>query len=351
MGLGHADGLCGLGAQELRGRHRNRNRALDRVHDRLQDLAGAGDHQGAGRADARNRRPEDAFDDTRLQRGRRHGAAAHCGRTADDQPGSAEQTLLQGRRGQYRQQDGKLAALSVDLGAEVTAAFALAKMPPQVRAAQRRAATRRYLLADLRTRRVASRALGDERLARLENQPLHLVSRHSEHAGDVLVRQGIKLREHQRRALFLGEPAQVGDQIPEVLSALDLDREAFGSGSVDRRGRLLAASADDRVAAIPGDRVEPRAHLDRVVRVGQLAVRGHERVLDSVLGLVGVTEHVTAEGQDPPVMAIVKCLECARASLANPAHQPCIGGQSDEPRRRRQRSGTRKCARFHVVKL
>jgi hypothetical protein len=282
-----------------------RNRALDRAHEGPDLHAVAGEDERPGCSDAGDHRAENTLGDPRLQRGRRHRAATDgCG-AAGQQSRTSEQTLLQRGCGQHRQQDRELLALGLDLGAELAAAIALTQVAPEVRATQHGPATVRELLANLRAGRVTGRAVRDQRLTRLVHQGLDLVAWNPEHAGDVLVGQSLQLGQHQCGALFFGEPAYIGDQIAEILATLDLDGEPFGRGLIDRVGRLLTTRADDRVAAVAGHRVQPRPQVDRRVRVRQFAVRGHERVLNRILGLVGVAEHVPTEGQDPLVMPIV----------------------------------------------
>src|SRR3712207_9226035 len=67
----------------------------------------------------------------------------------------------------------------------------------------------------------------------------------------------------------------------------------------------LFRSAQHREAAVARDRVEPRLEVDRLVRAAQVAVGGDEGVLEGVLGLVARSEHVPAEGEDPPVVPVV----------------------------------------------
>ena len=49
--------------------------------------------------------------------------------------------------------------------------------------------------------------------------------------------------------------------------------------------------------------------MDLLGRRNQVAVGGQERVLHGVLGLLRVTQHVPAEGQDRAMMAVVNRLE------------------------------------------
>jgi hypothetical protein len=70
------------------------------------------------------------------------------------------------------------------------------------------------------------------------------------------VREVAELAEHERRALLLWQALEVDEQLAQVRAPLDLLVEA------DRRelrelGGLLAASAQDRQAAVARDRVEP----------------------------------------------------------------------------------------------
>ena len=93
----------------------------------------------------------------------------------------------------------------------------------------------------------------------------------------------------------------------------------------------LAAGAEHRQAAVARDRVEPGAQMDVLVRGRELAIRGHERVLDGVLGLLGGAEHVAAEGEDAAVMAVIDGLERGLGAATEQLDEPVVGGEAQQP--------------------
>ena len=121
-------------------------------------------------------RSECALGEPALERGRdEHATGANTGggATADR---STEHALLEGDGWRNRQQCGELAALMLDLPAEVPAASAFPKVAAQVRAAQRAAPLGGELLTDLRAVGLAGGAAGDERFAGLEDERLDLLA-------------------------------------------------------------------------------------------------------------------------------------------------------------------------------
>ena len=105
--------------------------------------------------------------------------------------------------------------------------------------------------------------------------------------GDLLVGDVAGLGEHERGALVLGQLVQVAQEVAQVLAALDDGGQVLGRRLVRLLERALAPGAEHGEAAVAGDRVEPGAQLDALVGADELAVGGHEGVLDGVLGLLG----------------------------------------------------------------
>jgi hypothetical protein len=60
-------------------------------------------------------------------------------------------------------------------------------------------------------------------------------------------------------------------------------------------------------------------------------VRGHERVLDRILGLVDGAEHMAAERQHAAVVAVVEHLERGDRAAARLLDQPGVAGQPEQP--------------------
>ena len=189
-----------------------------------------------------------------------------------------------------------------------------------------------------------------QRLARLEYERFHLVLAHADHIADVLVREVAQLRENERRALVVRQPAEVDEQLAQVLAALDLDGQVVGRRHrfVEVVGRLPAPRPQHREAAVAGDGVQPRPQLDRLVGVDEVAVGAEERVLDRVLGLVGRAEHVAAEGQDAAMVALVDLLEGGLRSRAHQGDEPLVRGQPQQPWRAYLQARRRPCNWRHA---
>jgi hypothetical protein len=201
---------------------------------------------------------------------------------------------------------------------------------------QPRALGGRELLADLVAGRGPSAAARRERLARLEDERLHLLGRDSQHLGDLLVAQGVELRQDERGALILRQALEVAQQVAQVLAVLDVGDEPVDRGlALALRVPVLgAAGAQHGQAAVACDREQPRAQLDRLPRADERAVRGEERVLNGVLGVLSLSQHVPAEREDRPVVALVDRVECGGVSGANARDEPVVATQAAQPRKR-----------------
>ena len=173
-------------------------------------------------------------------------------------------------------------------------------MPAQGAATQLSATRRRKLGADVATRDRPRAPGAGERLARLEDQRLHLVGAHADDVADLLVGEIVELGEHERRALILGEASQVDEQLAQVLAGLHLLGEPVGDvgESVGLGQGPLALRAQRADALVARDRVEPRPQRDRLIGAAQPAVGGEEGLLDRVLGFLPVADEMAAEGQD-----------------------------------------------------
>jgi len=95
--------------------------------------------------------------------------------------------------------------------------------------------------------------------------------------------------------------------------------ESPAVGNVLELGRLLAASAQSREAAVPRDREEPRLECDLAVADAEAVVGRYEGLLDGILGFLERGEHVAAERQDRPVMAIGRSSRRPRRCHGAPA--------------------------------
>src|SRR5262249_46563811 len=139
---------------------------------------------------------------------------------------AAEQELEPGER--RNGHETRPAPAGPDLVAEALAAGAVAQVATQRCTPQRGAAKGRQLLANLCTRRLARVSAGDERGARLESERLDLLARAAEKLGDLLVRNAAELGEHERGALVVRQPSDVGQDRSELLTRDDLGRKIAG---------------------------------------------------------------------------------------------------------------------------
>jgi len=141
---------------------------------------------------------------------------------------------------------------------------------------------------------------------------------------------GADLGEHERGALVVGQALEVCEQVLEVLAAFDLGGQPLGRGLHVLEGDVLAAGPQHRQGSVASDRVQPGLEQDVPVVGDEAAIRGDERVLHSVLGLLPIAEHVPAEGQQATVMAVVDRLEGRFVTTADSADQPLVGQRPDE---------------------
>ncbi len=126
--------------------------------------------------------------------------------------------------GRDRQHGRERLALGGERELEVAAALAQPQVPAQGPAAQFAAARDGELFANLQAGRVASVAVGEQRAARLVDERLDLAHLAPHDRGDRCVGQVVELGQQQRRALVLGQTADAGDELAQVLAAGDLLR-------------------------------------------------------------------------------------------------------------------------------
>ena len=191
------------------------------------------------------------------------------------------------------------------------------------------------LLADLRAGGLAGALGALEPLAGLEDERLDLVALDAEDLGDLVVPAVLELEEDERRALVLGQALDVADEVLEVAAALDLGGEAVGAGQalegVVAPGDVVTARAQDAEAAVAGDRVEPRLQLDRLPAAPEAVVGRDEHLLEGVLGLLLVAQHVAAERQELRGMALVDDLEGRRIAGPDLGDEPGVTTLVDGP--------------------
>jgi hypothetical protein len=69
-----------------------------------------------------------------------------------------------------------------------------------------------------------------------------------------------------------------------------------------------------------------------------VTVRGDEHLLEGVLRLLVRAQHVAAEAEQRPVVAVVDRLERLLVAAPQRGHQPFIRGGTQQPRRESQRA-------------
>ena len=190
------------------------------------------------------------------------------------------------RRGRERRERAPHAAQRVPV---LAAAVALAHVPARAARSLDAAIVGGHQVApDLAAVGIARLLRLDEPDARAHQQRLDRRHGHVERAGELGVAQPVDLAHQQRRALLLGQAADVADEPPQVVAPLRL---------VDRVEQRLARHLEDlgrgRVrppqvvdAAVVRDAVEPGAHVDRAAVAAQRPERAHEHVLQHVLGVL-----------------------------------------------------------------
>jgi hypothetical protein len=180
-------------------------------------------------------------------------------------------------------------------------------------------------------------ARAHQRLARLEHERLDLLAAHPEHRSDLRVGLVAELEEDQRRALVVGQALQLVHQLAQVGAELDLGRHPLERSEVGRQpvGRdLHTLRAMDRQAAVARDRVEPGAQLDVAHAGAQRAVGRGEAVLQGVLGLLAAAEHLSAEGEQAAVVAVVDDLERGVVAGAHARDEAIVAHARQPPRTR-----------------
>ena len=192
-------------------------------------------------------------------------------------------------------------------------------MAAQRSAAQDAAACDLELFTDLLARGAARVALGDQRRARLKDERLDLAGGTSDRRCDLRMAQIAQLEEHERLALVVGQPPEVGHELPQLSTPPDVGGEPIDAELelVDRH-RRLTAGRKHRAAAVARDREQPRPHSVRRPPRTQRAVSAHEGLLQCVLAVLTVAEHAAADRQQRGVMALVEDLE---RGLVARAHQ------------------------------
>ena len=216
--------LCGVGAPRVRVAR-----------------GGRGARAAPGGSSVRRATPPARDRRRRRARSRRTAAEAEPAAAPAAAEHGAEHRALEPEARRDREQQPERAALRAQRLAELAAARAVVEVPPQRRAPQLRAAQLRQLLADVGARRVARRAVGGQRRARLVDVGLHLLAPAVEDPRDLVVGDVAELGQHERRALVVRQPGEAGEHGAELLARGDLGREVVGGRT--RAGPRPAARA------------------------------------------------------------------------------------------------------------
>ncbi len=137
--------------------------------------------------------------------------------------------------------------------------------------------------------------------------------------GDLLVGHRVHLAQQQRRALGLGQLADVGEELAELLAVVDLLGGRGGLDFGNHVHRFLGVGgrfAQVVEAAVAGDPVEPRAQVDLALVGEHRPVGVDEDLLQHVFGVLGGAQHLAAEAEQPALVAVDDRLEGARVAAA-----------------------------------
>jgi hypothetical protein len=196
------------------------------------------------------------------------------------------------------------------------------------------------VLADLIAGGVACVRGVDEADPRAHEQRLHGGHGDVERGRQVGVGEPVELAHEQRRALLLGQAADVLDQPGEVLAPLGLlDRVVERlARDVEHLGGRRDRAAQVVDAAVVGDAVEPRAHVHLAVVGAQGAERADEHVLHDVLGVLPCAgrEHLAHVGEQPLAVAVVQHVERVVVARAELDQQLVVRTQTQQGGRDRQ---------------
>jgi len=205
---------------------------------------------------------------------------------------------------------------------------------------QRRAAGYGELLADLQAVRTASLALGAEAGPRLVDVGLDLLGADLQHGPDLAVTETVQLCEDQRGSLALWQLQEARERLTQILTLLDL---CLGIGARRRRRDHLdgaATLAQDAYARIASNGKQPGAQVYLAIVCDKRPVRGRERRLNGVFGILRRVEHVPSERQQLAGMAVIEDLERGPIAATDQRHEPLVRGEAKPNSRPRPDSST-----------
>ncbi len=141
-----------------------------------------------------------------------------------------------------------------------------------------------------------------------------------------------ELSHQQRRALLIGQAADIGDQAAERFALLGLcdrvvDRRADERDELRRRRTRSAQLVD---AAVVGDSEQPRPQR-QVRSVGaEAGVRPHEHVLESIFGVLPAGQHLPRVRHQALVIALVNRGEGFVVAGPEQCDQLLVGPEAQE---------------------
>ena len=278
-----------------------------------------------GAHDACTERDRDREGGRRVDDGRRAQAEQDALRAGSAR---ARERALQDARGDGGRQDrgeaGQLALALADLRLERPAVHARAQVRADRAAARRAAVAVGDPAADRLAARLAALCELVQRAPRVVDRLLGAGRRALERGGDLRVAQARHLAHHERRALALGQRADVVEQRRQALAdrraALDVEHR----GAQVLRRRLGARPAQQRDRLVVRDPVEPRPQLDLALVALECPQRAQHRALQRVGRVVSVAQDRHAVAVELVVVAIEDRGERRAVALRGQPGQPRV---------------------------
>jgi hypothetical protein len=188
------------------------------------------------------------------------------------------------------------------------------------------------LFADHRARGLACIGGLRERDPRPDQQRFDRADRGPERARDLGVRHAGQLPHQQRRALLIGQPANVLYQSPQRLAEVELDQRIVHRGAAQlenlRRRRSRLTQLID--AAVVGDPEQPGSQGETSVGCPESRVGAYENVLERVFGILATGQHLPGIGEQTPVVAIVDRPERLLVPGPEQRHELVVGTEAQQ---------------------
>ena len=156
--------------------------------------------------------------------------------------------------------------------------------------------------------------------------------------GELDIGHPAQLAHQERRALLLGQPANIGDQPPQRFALIGL-RDGILAGCADHAENLGGRhqrTAELVDAAVVGDAIQPGSQRDLAVVRPQARIGPHEHVLEGVLGILAAREHLARIGEQPLPVAIVDGPERVVVPRAEERNELLVRAQPKQRRTNRR---------------